>query len=284
MLSLTKIAKQFFDFIGYSNLFLAIAVFASTIQTIYVFTDLLEASASFAFLNFMASFFLYNLQRIYQSTKPTTDERLLLYRRNKKWIFTIALIFILSFSNTLLQIAFQFYQGIVVYAVCGVISLIYFLPPFQLRKVKLMKQFSIAFIWVMVCSVIPFLYSGYNYVGWDGFTSKKMFYILAQFCFISALCVPFDIRDYEKDKREGTNSIPVVLGIKASKLIAIALVLIYFALAFLMQENKLIIVRLIIGILSALVILASNGKRHRYYFIYLADGVILLQSILLYFL
>lgn len=259
-------------------------MFASTLQSVYVFNDVLDATVSFAFLNFTAAFFLYNLQRIYQSTFPTTDERLLWYRRNKKWILTLAFLFILSFSQTLIQIASQFYQGIIIYGVCGLLSVIYFLPPFESRKLKLTKQFSIALIWVMVCSFIPFLYVGNQYVGIGAITDKKIYYMLAQFCFISALCIPFDIRDYEKDKNEQTNSIPVVLGIRKAKLIAVILLLIYFALAFLMQNPNLIILRLIIGVLAVIVIIGSNERRHRYYYIYLTDGVILLHSILLYLL
>lgn len=282
--SISKISKQFFDFIGYSNLFLAVVVFASTIQGGFIFHNTIPSTISFAFLNFTAAFFLYNLQRIYQSTQPTTDERLLWYRKNKKWIFTIALLFILIFSQALLTIASDYYQGIIVYGMCGILSLLYFLPPFNLRKTKFLKQFAIAFIWVVVCIVIPFMYRNSTYTGLTGFTKDVWLYILSQFCFISALCIPFDIRDFNKDKKEGTKSIPVALGIKASKIIAIGLIAIYFALAFFIEVRSLVIIRGLIAIISVIVISNANEKRHRYYFIYLTDGVILLQSLLLYLL
>lgn len=280
----SNILNQFFDFVGFSNLFLAFVVFASTLQAGFVFSEVTSSSIAFSIINFVSAFFLYNLQRIYQSTQPTIDTRLLWYRKNKKWIFTIALLLVLVFSNVIMEIMVQYYQGMIVYGFCGLVSLFYFLPPFQFRKVKYIKQFAIACIWVVVCTVIPFMYSENTYVGLNNLTRDKWLYIMSQFCFISALCIPFDIRDMVKDKNERTMSLPIVLGIKKSKTIAIVLIVFYFILTFFALERSLIVIRLLIGLLSIILIYYANEKRYRYYFIFLTDGVILLQSLLLYFL
>lgn len=116
------------------------------------------------------------------------------------------------------------------------------------------------------------------------FGKDEWMYISSQFCFISALCIPFDIRDYEKDNKENTLSMPVTLGIKTSKVIAIGLILVYLLLSFFIDTKNLVIIRSVISVISVLVILKSTSKRHRYYFIYLTDGIIILQTLLLYFL
>lgn len=265
-------------------MFLAIVVFASTLQTGFLFPDVTSSSIAFAIVNFIAAFFLYNLQRIYQSAKPTVDARLLWYRKNKKWIFTIAFLLVLMFSQTILQIIYNYYEGILIYVFCGILSLFYFLPPVQFRKVRFIKQFAIAFIWITVCSVIPFMYTESLFTGIHGISTDKYLYALSQFCFISALCIPFDIRDLSKDKKEKTLSLPVEVGVKNSKIIAVLLIVIYFHLAFFIEAKSLLMIRAFIGLLSVIIIYYSNEKRHRYYFIFLTDGVILLQSLLLYFL
>jgi 4-hydroxybenzoate polyprenyltransferase len=279
-----QIAKSSLDFIGYSNLFLAFAVLGSTLQGSFIFKSLSEPAISFSLFNFFAAFFLYNLQRIYQSSYPTTDARLLWYRKNKKWIFTLAILFSLGFFDVVWQIFIDYKQGIFVYCICALLSIFYFLPPLNLRKVPFLKQFYIALIWIMVCIVIPLLFEEQHYSGFLFFTKDSILYILSQFCFIAALCIPFDIRDVNKDREEGTRSVPVVIGVKNSKFFAIGLLLIYFALSFFIETKSLVGVRGIVLIVASLVIWFSEIKRHRYYFIYLAEGIIILQAVLLAYL
>lgn len=280
----SKISNSFFDFLGFSNLFLAIAVCCSTFQGAFIFDNIAQPSFSFAILNFAAAFFLYNLQRVYQSTLPTTDHRLHWYRKNKKWIFTLAILFVFGFWEVVWSIFMTYREGIFVYSICAFLSLLYFLPPLSLRKVKFVKQFAIAFVWVTVCIVIPFMFHYNEFTGIRAFTKDEWLYVISQFCFIAALCIPFDIRDYVKDKEEGTQSFPVSIGIKNSKRVAIGLMLIYFILSFFIEVRSLIVIRGLIFLVTVIVITQANEKRHPYYFVYLTDGIIILQTLLLYVL
>jgi 4-hydroxybenzoate polyprenyltransferase len=282
--ALKKITGNLLDFFGYSNLFLAAAVFCSTLQGGFIFNHAREPAFYFSVFNFIAAFFLYNLQRIYQSTLPTLDARLIWYRKNKKWIFTIAILLLIVFGELIWKIFCTYKEGMFVYGICAFISILYFLPPLNLRKLKFMKQFYIALIWVMVCVVIPFLFDEETFFGLSYFDKDEWLYIVSQFCFIAALCIPFDIRDVEKDKEENTNSLPVSVGIKNSKYIAIGLMLVYFVLSFFIETKSLVGVRGIVLVVATGVIWFSRPDRHRYFYTYLADGVIILQTILLYLL
>lgn len=278
----SQIVSNFFNFIGYSNLFLAITVFCSTFQGGLIFERAIQPCFLFALVNFLAAFFLYNTQRIFQSFKATSDERLLWYSRNKKYIYTIAFVFILVFTRLTYTILTTYKESFFLYGITGIISLIYFLPPFELRKKPFLKSFYIALAWVLVCVVLPFLYNEENYEGPGHFNKDQWLYILSQFCFIAAICMPFDIRDIEKDRTEGVRSIPVIIGIKKSKIVAITLMLIYLVLAFFIEIKSLVFVRGLVFVASVLVIVFSEPQRHRFYFIYLADGLIILQSVLLF--
>jgi 4-hydroxybenzoate polyprenyltransferase len=235
-------------------------------------------------LNFTAAFCLYNLQRIYQSTLPTTDARLLWYRRNKKWIFTIGILMAVGFAETAWDIFMTYKQGIFVYCICALLSIFYFLPPLHLRRIAGLKQFFIAMIWVLVCIVIPFMFGEEHFTGTRYFKKDQVLYIISQFCFIAALCIPFDIRDVKKDREEGTRSLPVVLGVKQSKIIAVVLMVIYCGLAFFIDTKNLVETRVVILLVTLIAIYFSEPKRHRYYCIYFVEGIIVLQTILLAYL
>ena len=282
MIFVRQIAKNSLDFLGYSNLFLALAVAFSTLQGGFIFNYASRSAVHFSLVNFIAAFFLYNLQRIYQSSLPTTDSRLLWYRKNKKWIFTISILLVLVFAGRIWDIFMTFKEGVVVYGVCALLSILYFLPPFNLRKIPCLKQFFIALVWVMVCIVIPFLFQASDFIGLDNFDKNVWLYIASQFCFIAALCIPFDIRDMEKDKEEGTKSLPVVLGLQKSKIAAIILLIIYLVLAFFIDIKSLVGIRGIVFLVSVAAVYFSNPSRHRYYFIFFVEGIIVLQTILLY--
>lgn len=284
MTSISKIPKTILDFIGYSNLFLALAVFCSTIQGGLIFYHVKEPAFWFSLLNFIAAFFLYNLQRIYQSSLPTTDPRLFWYRKNKKWIFTIAIVMALCFIEIAWTIFKTYKEGIFVYGICALFSVFYFLPPLNLRKVAYIKQFYIALVWIMVCVVIPFLFEEEHFTGWLYFQKDQWLYIVTQFCFITALCIPFDIRDIEKDTSEATQSLPVVLGEQKSKYLAYALLCIYLITSYFIETKNLMEIRGLVFVVACSVVYFSNPKRNNYYFIYLADGVIILQTLLLMFL
>ena len=279
-----QIVKNSLDFIAYSNLFLAFAVFCSTLQGGVIFNYASKSFTHFAIVNFMAAFFLYNLQRIYQSSYPTGESRLLWYRKNKKWIFTLGILFALLFSKEVWHVFVTYKQGILIYCMCAIFSILYFLPPFNLRKIPYIKQFCIAFVWVVVCCFIPLMYEAKNFMGLFYFQKDHSLYLISQFCFIAAMCVPFDIRDVEKDKQESTITFPVLLGINKSKIIAIVLLTIYFSLTFFMESVSLVSVRGIVFLAAGTVIYFSSPNRHRYYFVYLTDGVIILQALLHYWL
>ena len=278
----SKIIRNFFDFIGFSNLFLAVGAFCSTLQGGIIFESSADACFLFAIINFTATFFLYNSQRIYQSFLPTTDPRLLWYRKNKKYIFLTALLLFFIFSGVVYNIFIQYKPSIIVYCISGILSIVYFLPPFELRKISFLKIFYISFAWILVCIFVPFMFGNNNNESSLDFEKDKWLYLLSQFCFIAAICIPFDIRDIEKDRAENVKSIPVLLGIKKSKIIGILLLSLYLIMAFFIEVKSLIFIRGIVFILSATIIWFSEPGRHRYYFIYLTDGLIIVQSVLLF--
>ena len=124
-----KIFVQGFDFFIFSNLFISIAAFAFTLQTALVFDSTYSASIFFAWTNFVATFTLYNLQRIHQSTKEPKSVRMQWYDRNKKLLLTLMFLFLGLYFSFLKDHYEQFLVGLIAYVPISLLSIAYFMPP-----------------------------------------------------------------------------------------------------------------------------------------------------------
>lgn len=271
-----NIGVKLLDFFIYSNLLISIACFLFTLQTALAFHASETAAAFFGITNFIATFSLYSLQRIYQSTKPYTDHRLAWYHRNKKILFTLILVFISLYYSIFINNYVVFKYGLLMYLPAAAFSVIYFLPPFALRRMPVSKIFLIGGVWAYTSVFIPLLYNegvfSFSNIGF-GETS----YIVAQLLFIAAICVPFDIRDMENDRQNSIKTLPVQFGLGKSKTIGIILLLTY---VFLAQNTIQFTVFGITGLLGILLIYFSFEHKHRYFFSVLVDGLIIFQFVL----
>ncbi len=250
-------------------------------QTALVFHSSYPASVFFAWTNFVATFVLYNLQRIYQSTKEPKSVRMQWYDRNKKILLTFIFVFVSLYFTFFKDHYAHFLEGLLAYIPISIISIAYFMPPFNLRKIPILKVFIIGFVWLASSVLIPLMYKDYTFVGFETLGLKELEYIGAQFLFISALCIPFDVKDYENDRQGSIKTLPVHFGISAAKKIAVVLFLIYIILA---NDGTQFIAYLIPGLGGAFLTTYSSDKKHRHYFYILIDGLIILQFALFFFL
>lgn len=281
MQRLKKIPGQFLDFITYSNLLIAAASFLFTIQTAITFNYSANAAAFFAATNFLSTFSLYNLQRIYQSTKSNANPRLAWHQNNKRLLFTLMFV-LASLYYLIFKVNYQaFKMGLLCYIPAAIFSVFYFLPPFTLRRMPFFKIFFISMVWVVTSILIPMFYDGTVFSGFKHFEFKEYAYLLSQFCFIAAICIPFDIRDIRSDKKHQVKTIPVSFGLGFAKNTGLLLLLIYMVLA---QNTPQLIANFITGVLGMVLMYYSTEHKHRFYFSVLVDGLILLQFALYLFL
>jgi 4-hydroxybenzoate polyprenyltransferase len=271
-----NIGIKLLDFFIYSNLLISVACFLFTLQTALAFHTSETAAAFFGITNFIATFSLYNLQRIYQSTKPYTDHRLAWYQRNKKYLFTLILVFISLYYSVFINNYIVFKNGLLLYLPAGALSVVYFLPPFALRRMPVSKIFLIGGVWAYTSVFIPLLYNE-SVFSFSNIGVSELSYIIAQLFFIAAICVPFDIRDFENDRQNSIKTLPVQFGLGKSKTIGIVVLLAYI---FLAQNTTQFAVFGITGLLGILLIYFSYEHKHRYYFSVLVDGLIILQFVL----
>ena len=80
------------------------------------------------------------------------------------------------------------------------------MKPFHLlRKVAIGKTIYLSFVWMYVTSLLPILLDG-------RITVAGILFCCSRFFLIYAICILFDYRDRENDKREGIRSMITYFG------------------------------------------------------------------------
>ncbi len=116
--------------------------------------------------------------------------------------------------------------------------------------------------------------------------NKNLLHLLIRFCFMTAICIPFDIRDLKIDEADNISTIPHILGESQTRLLALAFMIVYdvliiwdYRLNFL---SPLVFAMLLLSaILNTILVMMSSSKRSEYFFIAGIDGTMILQGVML---
>jgi 4-hydroxybenzoate polyprenyltransferase len=245
---------------AYSNIYLALgAAFLS-----YASSILLIGTSEFSslFTVFLMTFSMYTMNRI-------TDfkEDLINHPERSR--------FIKKFGKILRVLAVLSY--VLVFIISAVKGGLTFLPPFiviifgflysypwipkksgryrRLKDIVIIKNLTVSVMWAVTTVLVPVFYSYYNF----------SYSVLVVFLFVifrlMINTVLFDARDVEGDKKEGVNTIPMVLGIGKSKLLLYLLNL---------TISVIIIISVFYGVLPFLAyfLLLSSAYAHIYIYLF----------------
>jgi len=283
-----KLLQPVFDFLLFSNMFMALCAVAQGLVTFY----LVSSKPVYEVLSilFIATVGLYNFSILVG--KPPNPEKSPFARQ--RWFFghyrlmvtitvvcTLALIplfFLISTESKILLIFL------------GVISLAYNLPLFSLgdkkfglRNIPGLKQFLITLVWTMSTVLLPLLEAQHRHLGAVSMRDTTIL-IAKRFLFIGALTIPFDIRDLFQDRQSGLKTIPVMWGEKKAYAFCQILLAGYVVLLFLFRHNGFnsdFFALTITALLAGWLIFRSTIEKDEYYYFFLVDGILILQYILL---
>ena len=257
----------------YANVFVAICSLAQ----VYFTTRLFHLPHDFknnSYLLFilLSTFLQYNVQRGYMiNPQNNFSERSLWLIKHKKTLFIsvgVALVCVMFLCNNLSWTSI----GIMIGA--EVISTLYYLPPFNLRRHGYIKPFLISMVWAVSCCLVPLIE---NHL----LTTHTIWFLVSQFCFISVLCLLFDIKDGENDYLSGVNTYVNKFGIKITKAICLVFVAIGFTSFYLFNnEPPFLISSIILRVFVLATVLFTNEKKHPFYFYLWVDGLLIVQTIL----
>ena len=236
-------------------------------------------------LIFFATWFLYAIHRIValQKVSPFKSEgRYLVISTFKSHIVIYAFIAAIGGAFCFFGVGFSVQLSLVIPAI---ISLGYVFPivkgNLRLRDFNHIKIFLIAIVWAWVTVVLPAL----EWDEWGKWTTWLM--VLERAIFIFAITLPFDIRDLKIDAHTKVKTIPSVIGVKNTKLLAyfcltamFVLVIINTQLGFYTVENQIALG--ISALSTAFFIRYSDKIEHDYFFTGLIDGTMLIQFLLVW--
>ena len=192
---------------------------------------------------------------------------------------------VLSAASLIFLVAAMFYlsaNSLIFLAHLGVISIGYSVPAIingakSLRNIKLLKIFLIMYVWAATTVLFPVIGAGQSI-----FQRGIILLFIERAVFIFAITLPFDIRDYASDKANHVITIPGLIGIQQTRLLAFICILVFFMInAFHYPAyNCILWAKLLSGLNALIVIYFARDNKHEYYFTGLLDSTMIIQFLL----
>lgn len=279
-----KIIYKSFDFLLFGNVFVAVCAVVQALVT-YSFFGLKPDSKVCGFL-FFSTFAYYNFCLLINKTKASLYPQ---HDRNN-WFFAhrnlnLALTIVAGFATVPFFLALNYWPKVLVLFL-GFLSATYNFPQHRinssfinLRNIKGLKLFLIAFVWALSVVLLPVLQASI-------FIPQReiTFLIIKQFLLFLAVTIPFDVRDFMEDKASNLKTVPIIWGIKNAYRFSITLLLINLLLVFCFKNltlNSNFFASVFTPIFAVFVILSSGLRKSKYYYFLYLDGILVLQYLLL---
>ncbi|HEY2581455.1 MAG TPA: UbiA family prenyltransferase [Mucilaginibacter sp.] len=283
-----KTFQLVFDFLLFSNIFMALCAVAQGLVTFYLIGA--KTIPAVAGLLFTSTLGIYNFCILI--TKPENPDKS--PHKRVRWFYghyrlmvTFTMVSLLSLIPLFFLMSFE---SRILLIFLSILSFTYSIPLFSIEKQKFglrnipgLKQFLITLVWTMSTVLLPILEAQHFYS--TNISMRDTTIIIAKrFLFIAALTVPFDIRDLFEDRQSGLKTIPVVWGEKNAYLFCQLLLAGYIVLLFLFRNNGFnadFWALTLTAILTGWLIFKSKQEKNEYYYFFYMDGVLILQYLVL---
>lgn len=275
-----KLLKRLLYTLFYGNIWIALGAALSCWQTAKVMQ--LEAPPLLLVFVFCATLFSYNFDRYTERLSFSAS-----YQTRHQWLFEhrkeLALFTILPGLAWVVLCFWLPLPAISWLVHLGLISVGYSVPlwkmkngeRFALRKIGMTKAIFVAYVWAAVGVGLPVVWSGY------AFDSRFFIEFIARFCFILALCIPFDLRDEPIDRGHGMLTLPMLLGRGNAMRLAYVLLLVQAVLLFSYLPLMAFVLLTVSLIYAAYALFFAVKNGHDMAYSAGIDGAIVLQALLL---
>ncbi|HAE34974.1 MAG TPA: hypothetical protein DCG22_04220 [Bacteroidetes bacterium] len=222
---------------------------------------------------------------VYLLIRVAAVKRITHYERTHRWQFFldhIRFFRLLTFSGLLAVAVIYFFLPFRVRMVLllpGFISLSYGLPVTarrrKLRDIGIIKVFLIGFVWAFVGSILPAA------AGEGAFSPDTIALFFAQFLFIFANALPFDISDMKSDAMHAVRTIPYYLGAELTYTLSFVCLVASGAIHGYFLPDTAVPAGVTI-MLSGLLIYMSGQIKHEQVLFFGIDSLMLLQFLLVW--
>lgn len=284
-----SILTRILDFLLFSNIFIACCAMAQGALT-YLLLGI-PINLNVISLLGCATLFLYNFSMILAKPKNPLNSphrRVHWIYKHYKLVVSLTLLSIIAIIPLTLQLSLS---TILLLAFTGLLALSYSSPLFKgsfgrfgIRNIPGAKLFIIALVWSLSCVCVPIMEmkSSGNIIS----ITDTLILAIKRFLFITAITIPFDIRDLFQDKRFNLKTIPVLLGEKKANLFCQCLLALYILLLliFVNQITIATIGLILVTIMSGWLIFKSRWEKNEYYYFLFLDGTLILQFLSVFIL
>jgi 4-hydroxybenzoate polyprenyltransferase len=276
-ISTVILLKRISDFILFSNVFIALGAVGLTYSSIQQL-KLNTSKNTYLLLVFFATLFIYNFQRLfYKNNKESASIRRIWINKNQH---VIKLHTAIGFLGTCITFLYSDYKLLLYLSPLLLLSIVYFTPFIKLRKHPLLKLLTLVLVWTMVTATTPLLLAN------ESITVNHLLHIAERFFFMTAICIPFDIRDLHVDKAESIQTLPYYIGEKKAKNIALLCISVSGIVLIMEYVGEMINIKTLTALLlstlvTAILIAITSSKRNEYFYVAGIDGTMLIQGVLM---
>ena len=273
---MANIFKKGFDFFVFTSLFIATCAALMVYQT----TLLFNIPLSYKLVGFVLSGTVCSYNFHWYLTPPNVGgptEKVIWNIKNRYihlGLFFIGLIGAAVFSFLLID--HWFWLGITAF-----VTFLYSAPkiPFPafsyLRKIAVGKTVFLAFSWMHVTALLPLVI--YN----DHLTDPQVWFVVNRFFLIYPICILFDYRDREADKKDKIRSLITILSEGGIDILFWGCMVAFFAsIVFLTAWFSILvcIALAIPGIIVCLLYYPSKNNSSDYLYYFVLDGLMMLSA------
>ena len=267
------------DTLLYSNFFISLCAAAMAGETCLLhdmvpdpFLLILVFSATIVFYCLPSLFFART------AFSPNESERHLWIIRNRRILAGVFLTGVAGTAFSLLFLPWKLFFWLALVALPG---FAYFMPATYLRKIPIVKAATVAMVWIGMTTFLPLLII-HDFQLKEVFSPDNEKIGLMNFLFVLPLCIIYNVRDIELDRKARVHTLPVLFGVFPTILLCLislagSAVVIRFSGFPVTLQCGLYASLLVTGIVISF---ASRDRRDSYYSLWV-DGMILLQTLMI---
>jgi 4-hydroxybenzoate polyprenyltransferase len=278
---LVRVLKATFDFFLFSSLYIALCAVAMVWQSFYVFG--LPVHVDFLFFVLSGTLCSYSFHWFLTPAAFGGSYRTGWSVRNK-WLHFF--LFLVGFAGSVYYV-WQLREHWQWLLVTAFITFLYSAPkmPYRpslfLRRIAIAKTIFLAYAWTHITAFLPLELYDHNW------TNSQLTFVVNRFFLIYPICILFDYRDREEDRKAGIKSMITQFDETGVDIVFWGSMLTFFITGVLMYLQGISLyfsIALIIpGILVAILYQPSKRNFSDYFYYFVLDGLMMLSALLLFF-
>jgi len=272
--------RKLFDLFIFSSFYIALCAVLMVWQTSQLLLGTPPSGRLIGFV-FFSTICSYNFHWYLTPSSVNSSRRVLWTQKHKILHFILYLIGLVGSA------VYFFYLLPHIVALCfgAFVTFLYTAPKLpwpvfrRLRDIAIGKTIFLALVWTYVTTILPMIVAG---AAW---TPGSVLFTISRFFLIYAICIPFDYRDREDDKKGGIRSLITLLNEKGIDRLFIASLCIFglstLALGFFHYPSFYIFLLLIPGILIAILYNRTKKDFSDYLYYFVLDGLMMFSGLLM---